>query len=106
MKIFSCLCNCETLFLMTIDEIHELISDGSLSVDFIIIETKSEIHISCRESIVFCSDFYKDHETCGNVLEPISCFDLIPFSFNNICGTCLEILSEHFFYNLVRIKDG
>lgn len=47
-----------------------------------------------------------NYATCATILHPVSCFDLIPYSFSNICETCTELLtSVYFFDNLVKVKD-
>lgn len=111
MKIFSCLCIYDSLFSLTSNEIVKMVSTPSdLSTHIIIIEKLDNFYIRCRDTIVFCYEYQMfgddNYATCATILHPVSCFDLIPYSFSNICETCTELLtSVYFFDNLVKVKD-
>ena len=96
---------------MTSDQIVKMVSTCSdLSTHIIIIEKLDNLYVCCRDTIVFCYEyqmFGDDHyATCATVLDPVSCFDLIPYGFSNICETCTHLLTNiNFFDNLVKVKD-
>ena len=108
MKIFSCLCVCDSLFNMTNDQIVKMYSTISdLSVDIITIEKEDNLYICCRDTIIFCYELHNDDDfvTCETIFDPVSCFDLISYGFHDICITCTEsLINKDFFDNLVKVK--
>ena len=108
MKICSCLCVCNSLFNMTNDQIMKTFSTISdLSAEMIIIEKEDNLYICCRDSI-FCYDMFDNNNfiTRATIFDPVSCFDLLIYGFNDTCVTCIESLSYTYFFNdLVEIKN-
>ena len=108
MKIFSCLCVCDSLFNMTNDQIVKTFSTVSdLSANIITIEKEDNLYICCRDTIIFCYELYNDDDyvTCATIFDPVSCFDLLSYGFFEICITCIQSLTDKdFFTNLVKVK--
>lgn len=109
MKIFSCLCVCDSLFNMTNDQVVKTFSTVSdLSANIITIEKEDNLYICCRDTIIFCYELYNDDDyvTCATIFDPVSCFDLLIYCFNDICVTCIESLCYTYFFNdLIEIKN-
>ena len=84
MKIYSCLCVCDSLFNMTNDQIMKTFSTISdLSADMITIEKEDNLYICCRDSIIFCYEIFDNNNfiTCASIFDPVSCFDLLIYGF-------------------------
>ena len=109
MKIYSCLCVCDSLFNMTNDQIMKTFSTISdLSAEMIIIEKEDNLYICCRDSIIFCYDMFDNNNfiTRATIFDPVSCFDLLIYGFNDICVICIESLCDTYFFNdLIEIKN-
>ena len=91
----------------TDEEIAKLIESGFLNVNFFVIQEKSVVCICCKDTIVFCYDCSSKSDlakTCGDVIEPITCFDLIPYGFENVCLLCNELVLKYFLNFLVEVK--
>ena len=107
MNYFACQCIFDVLLTSTSKEISELIKSGFLAPNFLVIEKKRTVYICCKDAIVFYYDYHSKHDinqTCGDVIEPTSCFDLISFGFENICSVCEELILKYFLKILVEIK--
>ena len=107
LNYFLCPCIFDVVFVSNPKEISQLIESGFLDANFLILRDDSTVYICCKENIVFyyeChsrSDIYK---TCGNVIEPVNCFDLLSFGFENICSKCKKLILKYFLDILIKIK--
>lgn len=106
MNYFVCQCILDVVLTSNSKEITDLIESGFLNVNFLIVEEENRLYICCKESIGFCHDHSSnlDDKTCADVLEPISCFDLIPFGFENLCSLCKALFLKYCQNILVKIK--
>ena len=106
MNYFVCQCVLDVVLTSNSKEITELIKSGFLNVNFLITEEENRVYICCKDSIVFCHDYSSnfDDKTCANVTEPISCFDLISYGFENLCSLCKILFLKHSQNILVKIK--
>ena len=107
MKYFVCQCISDVVLTSTSKEISELIKSGFLDVNFLMIEKESTFYICCKDTIVFYYDYSPKSDfskTCGDVTEPITCFDLISFGFENVCSLCKELVLKYFLDILVELK--
>lgn len=80
---------------------------GFLRVNFLIFEHVDSFYICCKENILFyfdChtrSDIYKN---CSDETEPINCFDLILYGYEDICFKCERLVLKYFLDFLTKIE--
>ena len=104
MKISCCICIYEDLLSLNTDEVIDLIANCSLlPAGFMIIESENEIYICCRETIVFCCEYYNfDENDCPDVTEP--CLDSLSFGNTDICDFCISVIIKYLSESLIEIK--
>lgn len=103
---FVCPCMVDICLVSNCNEINELKKSGFLRVNFLIFEHVDSFYICCKENIFYVdcharSDIY---ETCSDVIEPINCFDLILYGFDNICSKCEKLILKYFLDFLIKIE--
>ena len=107
LNYFVCPCIFDVVFVSNPKEIDELIESGFLEVNFLILRDDSSLYISCKENIAF---YYERHsrsdifKTCGDIIDPVNCFDLLSFGFENICSKCKKLILKYFLDILIKIK--
>ena len=97
---FVCPCLFDIVSALNYDSINELIK--FLSVNYLILEYEMTFYLCCKNSVEFYSDFYVD--SCSNLIEPISCFDLICYGFEDVCSKCEKSILNFFSEHLIKIE--
>ena len=104
---FVCPCLLDIVFASNCKEIDELIKSGFLKVNFLIFEHDRSFYLCCKENIVFYSGCYKQsdiYKTCSDETEPINCFDLILYGYEDICLECEKLILKYFLEFLIKIE--
>ena len=99
---FVCPCLFDIVSALNYDDINELIK--FLSVNYLILEYERTFYICCKDSIDFYIKYDTDSDTCSNLDEPISCFDLICYGFEDACSKCEKSILDFFLDHLTKIE--
>ena len=99
---FVCPCLFDIVSALNYDDINELIK--FLSVNYLILEYDGTFYLCCKDSIDFYFVYDKDSDTCSNLNEPISCFDLICYGFEDVCSKCEKSILNFFSDHLSKIE--
>ena len=92
---FACPCIFDVVLISTHEEIDDLIKRNFLHVSYLIFDEESNIYICCKKNIEFYCEFYSRSdifEHCGDITDPINCFDLLCYGFENICSKCKDLI--------------
>ena len=99
---FTCPCLFDIFSTLNYDGINELIK--FLSVNYLILEYEMTFYLCCKDSVEFYIDYDKDIVNCSNLMEPISCFDLICYGFEDVCSKCEKSILNFFSEHLIKIE--
>ena len=99
---FLCPCLFDIVSALNYGDIDELIK--FLSVNYLILEHDRTFYLCCKDSIDFYFEYDKDSDTCSNLHEPISCFDLICYGFEDVCSKCEKTILDFFSDHLTKIE--
>ena len=97
----------DVVFASNYKEIDKLIESDFLRVNFLIFEHVGPFYLCCNKNIVFYSDCYKQsdiYKTCSDETEPINCFDLILYGYEDICSKCEKLILKYFLDFLIKIE--
>ena len=100
-------CIFDVVLISTPKEIDDLIKSNFLNVSYLIFDEESNIYICCKKNIEFYYDCYSRSdifETCGDITDPVNCFDLLSFGFENICSKCKKLILKYFLDLLIEVK--
>ena len=96
------------LFLSSSDEeINDLIKSKFLNVSYLIFDEKSDIYICCKKNIGLYYECYcrsVNYKSCGDIIDPVNCFDLLSYGFENICFKCRKIILNYFLKILIKVQ--
>ena len=102
---FVCPCMFDVFFESNHKEITQLIESGFLRVNFLIFEHDGSFYLCCKDNIIFCFDCQSDiYKTCSDEIEPVNCFDLILYGFEDICSKCEKLILKYFLDFLIKIE--
>ena len=97
-----CPCLFDTIPAINYDDIDELIK--FLSVNYLILECDGIFYLCCKDSVEFYIDYDRNIDSCSNLNEPICCFDLICYGFEDVCSTCEKSILNFFSEHLIKIE--
>ena len=105
---FVCPCIFDIFLVSNPKEINELVKSNFLDVDYLILlDEESNLYICCKENILFHYDCHSRSDifkTCGDITDPVNCFDLLSFGFENICSMCKKLILKYFLDLLIKVK--
>ena len=102
-----CPCIYDVVLVSNPKEIIQLIERGFLDANFSIIREEGVVYICCKDNIVFCYECHSQSDiskTCCDISDPVNCFDLFYFGFENICLKCKKLILKYFLDILIKIK--
>ena len=77
----------------------------ALRVNFLIFEHDGSFYLCCKDNIIFYFDCQSDiYKTCSDEIEPVNCFDLILYGFEDICSRCEKLILKYFLDFLIKIE--
>ena len=104
---FVCPCIFDVVLISTHKEIDDLIKSNFLNVGYLIFDEESNIYICCKKNIEFYYTCYSRSvifESCGDISDPINCFDLLCYGFENICLEGKKLILKYFLDILIKVQ--
>ena len=74
---------------------------------YLILEEESNIYICCKKNIEIYYECYSHLDifyACDDISDPVNCFDLLYYGFENICSKCKRLILKYFSNLLVKVK--
>ena len=106
---FVCPCIFDLVLISTHEETYDLIKSNFLNVSYLIFDEESNIYICCKKNIELFYDCYRNSdnfESCDDIIEPINCFDLLRYGFENICLKCRKLILKYFLDILIKVQKN
>ena len=104
---FVCPCIFALVLISTSIEIDDLIKSKFLNVSYLIFDEETNIYICCKKNIEVYYDCYSRSgilDTCDDIIDPVNCFHLLTYGFENICSKCKKVILKYFLDILNKVQ--
>ena len=104
---FVCPCIFDLVLVSTSKEIDDLIKSKFFDVSYLIFNKETNIYICCKKNIEVYYGCYSHSgvlDTCDDIIEPVNCFDLLTYGFENICSKCKKVILKYFLDILIKVR--